>query len=358
MGRGTDERGQFLRLVLISVMIRNLGMTDRVGMQKFGVNESVAGAISYPAGAIWPYRFVTSIWKLLLEEFPNQLTIETNTPVHAISASASSSFPLFPYVVETSRGVIRARHIVHATNAFASQLVPGLRSKITGAVAHMSAQKPGDFFPATTGDRSWSVIYEGGFDYVTQRHSSGGDLMLGGGFTRSRKNGLDHIGYYDDGRPVDALTATHVMGVFPAIFMPNWGSGSEVKKIWTGIIGFTGDLIPLVGRLENKLTGRNLPDRDVRKQGEEDKGKGGNPSAFQRQEPGEWLAAGFSGEGMVWAWLCGTALGIMMAGSQGDDVPQTPGRPGGKLDSWFPWELLVSMERLESSQVSNLANQI
>lgn len=309
--------------------------------------------MSYPAGAIWPYRFVTSIWKRLLDDF-NTLTIETNTPVHAITTSSST--PAFPYLVETSRGVIRARHIVHATNAFAGHLVPGLRSRITGATAHMSAQKPGDSFPPSRGDRSWSIIYEGGFDYVTQRPSPGGDLMLGGGFTRSRKNGADQIGYYDDGAPVDALTATHVMGIFPAIFMPNWGAGAEVRKIWTGIIGFTGDLVPLVGRLNQSVTGRSVP-RGGDTHGE-DAGNARDVSALQKRDPGEWLAAGFSGEGMVWAWLCGTALGIMLAGSEEEDIPQTPGQPGGKLADWFPPELLISKERLESAHVSNLADQM
>lgn len=217
----------------------------------------------------------------------------------------------------------------------------------------MSAQKPGESFPPTQGERSWSIIYEGGFDYVTQRPSLGGDLMLGGGFMRSRKNGTDQIGYYDDGRPLDALTATHVLGVFPAIFTPRWGAGAELRKMWTGIIGFTGDLVPLVGRLEDAVTGRRVP------RGEEGGTKDGEGvAALQARDAGEWLAAGFSGEGMVWAWLCGTALGIMLAGSEEEDIPKTPGQPGGKLAEWFPKEVLVSSERLESAHVSNLADQI
>lgn len=335
--------------------------------ERFGVNESVVGAISQPAGAIWPYRFVTSIWKRLLDDFPDSLTIETNTPVKAIT---TSNRPAFPYAVETSsRGLIHARHVVHATNAHAGHLVPGLRSKITGAKAHMSAQKPGDLFPATAtsagGDRSWGVIYGGAFDYVTQRPSSSdaaaGDLMLGGGFTRSLKQGIDQIGYYDDGEHPDALTTTHIMGVFPAIFRPNWGPGGDVKQLWTGIIGMTGDLVPLVGRLDTSLAGRKMkPSTDQAVSSNKD----GDANTVHQalSAPGEWIAAGFSGEGMVWAWLCGTALGIMIAGGSGreeeEDVPASPGRPGGKLADWFPTELLISKERLKSAHVSNLAEQL
>jgi glycine/D-amino acid oxidase-like deaminating enzyme len=40
---------------------------------------------------------------------------------------------------------------------------------------------------------------------------------------------------------------------------------------------------------------------------------------------GEWIAAGFSGEGMTWAWLCGAAVGIMIAGSEEEELPAEPG---------------------------------
>lgn len=315
--------------------------------QKFGVNDGVMGAISYKAGAIWPYRFVASIWKDLLHDFPKSLTIETNTPVESISVSQNGQ-PGYPYAVQTTRGVIHVRHVVHATNGFASHLVPGLRKKIVGAKAHMSAQKPGDKMPCSNGNRSWGVIYGGNFDYVTQRPSTpgepAGDVMLGGGFMRSLKQGVDQLGLYDDSGRLDPLTVTHIAGIFPAIFHPNWGPGSELKQTWSGILGLTGDLIPLVGRLDKQLTGRDVGNH----------GSGTDGSARGQ----EWVAAGFSGEGMIWAWLCGVALGTMLAGSEEEDVPQSPGRPGGKLKEWFPNEIYVSPERLQSADVSHLADQM
>lgn len=353
------------------------------------MNEGVVGAVSYPAGAIWPYRLVTSIWKRLLDDFPDSLTIETNTPVKSITTSAkgkSSSRPNFPYAIETARGVIHARHVVHATNAWASHLVPGLRSRITGARAHMSAQMPGDAFPSRPkGDRSWSVFYSGGgFDYVTQRpaaspspssshpsHSSGkdkkpasaaGDLMLGGGFMRSPGQGMDQVGIYNDGDQPDALTTTHLFGILPAIFAPNWGRGAELKQLWTGIIGMTGDLVPFVGRLDEKMTGRKVVRR---RRGSRASRSSDSGRVEALRDPGEWIAAGYSGEGMVWAWLSGTALGVMMADTDGerrdneeeDEVEDIPGQPRGLLKDWFPEELGVSRARLRTAHVSNLAEQ-
>ncbi|KAI4713718.1 hypothetical protein J4E89_001165 [Alternaria sp. Ai002NY15] len=313
--------------------------------KKFGVNNSVVGALSYQSGAIWAYRFVASIWNNLVNDFHDTLSIETNTPVESISIPNTAPGD-FPYAVQTTRGTIFARHIVHATNSFASHLVPGLRSKIVGARAHMSAQQPGQTFPYADGMHSWSVVYGEGFDYVTQRppatSGSKGDLMIGGGFVRSLKQGIDQVGRYDDGPSLDPLTAAHITGVFPAVFHPKWGAGAEVKQIWSGIIGLTGDYMPFVGRLDAKLTGRDIKAR-----------KGG---ASDKDSCGEWIAAGFSGEGMVWAWLSGAALGIMIAGSEEEDLPEAPGRPSGKLSEWFPKELLVSKERMRSADVSNLAN--
>lgn len=315
-------------------------------MQEFDVNESIVGALSYQAGAMWAYRFTVSIWNDLLTRFPDELSIETNTAVESITVTGNGP-RRFPYAVETGRGVIHVRHVVHATNAFASQLVPGLRNKIVGARAHMTAQQPAQQFPDCAGSRSWSVVYGTAFDYVTQRPSASdsrpGDLMLGGGFTRSLKQGIDQVGLYDDGAALDGLTMAHLMGIFPSVFAPRWGQGAEIKQAWSGIIGLTGDNLPLVGRLDTIFTGRNVPNKQ-----KADSGMEGS---------GEWIAAGFSGEGMVWAWLTGTALGIMIAGGEDDGLPEVIGRPGGALKQWLPREVLVSSERLRSADISRLANQ-
>ncbi|EKJ68504.1 hypothetical protein FPSE_11512 [Fusarium pseudograminearum CS3096] len=297
--------------------------------KQFGVNELVVGALSYSAGALWPYRLVTGIWNNLLERFPS-LSINTHTPVETVTRPSDGL-----YTVKTSRGTIKARHVVHTTNAHAGQLVPKLRGSLCGAIAHMSAQRPGDSFPSSHGNRSWSPIYSPGFDYVTQQpdkpDGTAGDLMVGGGFFRSRHEGIDQIGLWDDSK-THALPSIHVRGVMPTIFEPQWGDGSKLVKSWTGIIGFTGDLMPFVGRA---------------------------PKSPVKKDSGEWLAAGFCGEGMVWAWLCGTALAVMVLGKEGENLDKGVGRPGGKLEEWFPKELLsVDDARLRRADIANLADAV
>lgn len=154
--------------------------------------------------------FTVSIWRNLLKNFPDALSTQTNTPVRSISVS-ESIHPNFPYAVQTNRGMIHAR-------ASASHLIPCLRNKIVGARAHMSAQRPGQEFPSSGGTRSWSVAHGDTFDYATQRPSSldgrQGDLLIGGGFMRSLKQGLDQVGLYNDGATLDALTTSQPLVFF------------------------------------------------------------------------------------------------------------------------------------------------
>ncbi|KAM4060998.1 putative fad dependent oxidoreductase protein [Hirsutella rhossiliensis] len=308
--------------------------------EKIGVNGQVVGAISYKAGVLWPYRLVTSVWNGLLKQYPN-LAIRTHTPVEAIVVDKSSPHP---YRLHHGSGVVAARHVVHATNGFAAHLVPSLRGRLTGVLGHMTAQRPGVAFPASHGRRSWSVLYPGGFEYAAQRpdgpDGTPGDLLIGGGLFRSKDQGLDQLGVWDDGR-LDALPLMHLRGSMQTVFEPRWGDGGGLVKAWTGIMGFTGDTLPLVGR---------LPEDDAPPAGRARRGE---------SRPGQWIAAGFNGEGMVWAWLCGTAAGVMLVGAQERDLAPGDGRPGGRLAEWFPVaELAVDEARLRRAELRNLLNDV
>lgn len=318
--------------------------------ERFGVNGRVTGAVSYPAGALSPYRLVTALWRKLLDEFPGVLAIETGTTVEEVKINDQSARSSklddagsFPYAVVTSRGQILARHVVHATNAHTSQLVPGLRGKGTPILCHMTAQRAADYFPDKDGSRSWSVIFGQGFDYVTQRPT--GELMIGGGFFQGPKQGMDLMGVSDDTK-IDALTVMHLEGVMSTLFDPGYkveSGGARVIKAWSGAIGVVPDFMPLVGRLDPRITSRKIRQ---------------DSKASGQVQPGEWISAYFCGDGMVWAWLCGVALGIMLTGSEDEDLPAEPGRPAGKLADWFPSELYAGWERLKGMDIVDLADAL
>jgi glycine/D-amino acid oxidase-like deaminating enzyme len=284
-----------------------------------------------------------------LDEFPKSLTIETGTPVSDVALTGD---PEYQYKITTDRGAVRARHVVHATNAFANQFVPALKGKMTSVLCHMTSQRPGRNFPDLDGRRSWSIFYgDPGFDYITQRPTRDGiqgDVLLGGGAMRSRDQGMDMFGVYDDSR-VDPLTASHLFGSMPTIFEPHWGHPAESdttpSTVWSGVIAVPSDLRPLVGRLDPTLTGR-IPRHQVVKKDH------GQP------EPGEWISAGYFGDGMVWAWLSGTALGLMISGSELDDLPAEPGRPSGQLYDWFPKDLLPTIQRVRKMDLTDLMDDL
>ncbi|EAU36666.1 predicted protein [Aspergillus terreus NIH2624] len=297
------------------------------------------GIITYKAGALWPYRLVTALFASLLSTYSSTFSIETNTPATDIHVNPDN--PNRPFNVHTPRGEINATHVIHATDAFAANLLPGLTGKIFPMRGHMTAQEPGPLFPQLGGARSWSFIHRRGFDYITQRPGTDGELMAGGGVVQSPEHGLDEFGVWRDDRSSYAIRA-YLDGLLPTIFgAHNWGAdrGARVKMAWTGCIGFTPDLLPFVGVLDPRITQREIPKTS---------------SSEGARPPAEWIAAGFH-DGMVFAWLSGVAVGLMVVGEEDEVVEPAPGIPGGRIAEWLPEELVCSKQRVDGLHASNLA---
>lgn len=286
------------------------------------------GAITYPAGALWPYRLIGGIFQKLINAHPGDFFLDTDTSVTEIVPPMGENSL---YSVATTRGNISARHVVHATNAHAAHLVPGLKGRIVSVRGHMSAQTPGASLPDFS-NRSWSFIYTNGFDYLTQLpreplaavgNSRGGEIMLGGGVAQAVGKGVEDIGVATDGLPFNFHTKVHLAGVLRAVFAEeHWGSedGKAIKSMWTGNLGFTNDNLPFVGKLP-----RNLTERDV-----------------SNADGAEWIAAGYNGEGMIHAWRSGIAVAQMIL------EEMVPGKKFG-WEQWLPEQLLITEERVITS---------
>ena len=123
----------------------------------------------------------------------------------------------------TAAGTITATHIVHATNAYVSNLLPAFRGKIFPVRATMTAQRPGKKFPQIGGSRSWTFFYKDGFDYLTQLPGSEGELMLGGAISIGNVIGvLGELGTTND-TGFDPRLAVHLSGALPVLFGDaNW----------------------------------------------------------------------------------------------------------------------------------------
>ncbi|KAK4500112.1 hypothetical protein PRZ48_008298 [Zasmidium cellare] len=252
-------------------------------VEKYGVLEAVGGMVS-SAGAAWPYRLITSIFGNLLDRFPGRFSIESNTPVESISYNAETA----TYTAQTSRGKIQAQHVVHATNGHAGHLLPGIRGALFPVRGQMTAQSPSKAFGVKGGSQSWAVHYGKGFDYITQS-AQGGEIFIGGALTNS--DPFSEIGNpRDDSNCVRSIA--HLGGIMDATF--GRPVREEIKAAWTGVMGFTVDGLPLVGRLPNTATLR----------------EGNN----------EFVAAGYNGYGMPNAFLCGKHIADLLLGQESSQV--------------------------------------
>ncbi|THH04443.1 hypothetical protein EW145_g5519 [Phellinidium pouzarii] len=331
-------------------------------IERFHLSSNVSGVVYNTAGAIHPYRFVTSILARLLKEHPSRFSLATNTPCTAILSPTSSLIPL--YTVVTPRGTVLTPHVVHATNAWCSHLLPQMRTKIFCVRGNMTAQRPGTSLSPSSidGGRSW-VFYDKhiGYDYLTQLPGSEHELMFGGGFVQADEDGLSELGTSDDSQ-INPGIAAHLAGVLPLLFGGNnWGSESlpharkdseeekdkrwmqgRVKAMWSGIIGISADRIPWVGRLPLKLTGRAIHTSPVENQSASEKQAGTSNLA----PPGEWIASGYSGEGMAHAFLSGRALAFQILNRAHD------------VQAWFPECLGVTEKRWEKANAEDIVEGI
>lgn len=259
--------------------------------QKYKFNES-AGACEQPAGAVWPYRIITGLFAKLLKENSSRFSIDTNTPVTSVTYDTEKSS--HRHKLQTPRGVVYADQVVYCTNAYTSHLLPQLRGKVFPFRGTMSTQSIAPNLPNHGARHSWSIYHEPKFDpatgtftfglyYMTQNAKTG-DFFFGG-----EKQRLEEILISDD-TVVPTLPSQNLTSLMASTFKSATGEPlkSNPRRIWSGIMGFTPDGMPMVGRLGQRLTGR----------------------------PGdkEWAAVGFNGYGMDKCWLVGELLGAMIAG--------------------------------------------
>ena len=297
--------------------------------------------------------------------------VATHTPCESIQApSAAQPY----YTLITPTGQITSSHVVHATNAWISHLLPPLREKIIPLRGTMSAQRPGKSIGPYTldGHRSYVFNSSGGYDYLTQLPTGEHELMYGGGVAQNIGSGImDDFACADDSK-FSLLTAAHVTGNLPLMFgLENWGPESEpllvpddskdqendvkwaegrTKAFWSGILAVSADSTPWVGRLPVRLSGRPEPPRTIK------------PNASSRSSlnydcektageahtahSGEWIAAGYSGEGMPQAWLSAKALAYMVLDRESE------------IQSWFPENFRVTEERWKKADVVNMVMKL
>ncbi|KAG5640628.1 hypothetical protein DXG03_007889 [Asterophora parasitica] len=209
-----------------------------------------------------------------------------------------------------------------------------------------------------------------------------GEFMLGGGFEGPAL--LREFGNADD-TTYDEETGRYLGAALMGYFDTGRGAKEDVggakgekrdkatvKATWGGILGISVDGKPWVGRVPSSVSGRPAP-AAVSAEGAEMKRARGLAA------PGEWMAAGYTGEGMVHAWMSGRALAYMVLGLDGETAGGVPGEKAGEwktekenaskekeaennppevgsvdVASWLPSVYRISEERWRSAEIEDL----
>lgn len=272
--------------------------TDRNHLQKeFKLSDRAVGAFGVPACSIWPYKLVTGLIAPLIKS--GKLNVQTNTVVKSIKDSPTAESA----IVYTTRGDIKARHVVHATNAWMGHLVPELRpfaSPVRGNVVHYAPNEQQEHTKAA--DKSpfgyepnysyWLRYTTHDYDYLIQR--SAGDVLVGRANTARRATGDDTV--------TDMSPMSHLRGMAKQV-AASASSNSNITHAWSGILGFSQDKSPFVGRLP-------FPGRSH-----------------------QWVCGVYHGIGMTKAFRTAEMMALMILG---EDVPEE-----------YPRSMLVTPERVQ-----------
>lgn len=311
-------------------------------LEDLRVGAAEGAVVQANAASLWPYKLVAFVLERLLAA--GSFNLQTKTPVTGLKrvdlpAGQSSSHPdadkaaFGGWTAHTSRGDISARHVLLATNAYTSHLLPQLADIIVPVKGQVSSLKPPlppqpAKGPLDIGHTFYFVsdLADRRDDYLVQRPPPGVELVYGGGRIHAEGHGL---GVWDDStidEPV-ARYLKHELGGLMDLSIHEQGKaqgehGVSLQKQdveptfeWSGIMGFSRDGWPWVGPVPETAGGGD----------------------------GLWLCGGYSGGGMPNAALCAKAVVDMMVNDHGE------GREGASQVD-LPPEYLLTEDRLEKAR--------
>ncbi|KAL5337060.1 FAD dependent oxidoreductase-domain-containing protein [Aspergillus crustosus] len=219
---------------------------------------------SFTAAGFWPYKFILSLTKSILETGLARLF--THTPVTSVTRQPSGDL-----LITTSRGTTMARKVVYANNAYISGLLPQYSQAIVpckGLCTHISVPE----------DETLS--------YLVPRPDGG--IVVGGANSMYRPYLEQWYNNIDDSTLIEHVK-DYYEGYMQRCFHGWEKSGARVDSVWTGVMGYSWDSHPHVGAVSG--------------------------------EDGQFVLAGFNGHGMPVAFL--SALGVARMVVEGIDFKDT-----------------------------------
>lgn len=257
-------------------------VTDKTELARLRIPNAVGAIVQTHAAKLWPYKLVSWILESLIKKEKCGLNLQTGTPVLFLSPPSSTERS---WTVKTCRGTVLATHVLLATNAYTSHLLPQLSGIIVPVRGQMSTLVPPPAFLTEPLQHTYSFLgaQDAGRDqddYFAQRpistdvndEDARGQLIIGGGRQLARHQGVG----VDNDDVLDKQVAKYLRMELNEFMDIKGGSldyppgepGAELHAVsgWTGIMGHSRDGSPWVGA---------VPD-----------------------SPGLWISAGFTGHGM------------------------------------------------------------
>ena len=286
---------------------------DTEVLRKMDLKGDVLGAMISPWGSaatLCPYKLICGLWEEL--ERNGEVNLQMQTPVLAVkTVLAEDRLGQHGVMVETSRGQIKAQHVVVATNGYVSQLLEQFTGLVVPTQGQMAALRP----PVGNEKSGRLLKHDYGLhglkgqtglveDYLVQRPwtTSSGSLMHGGARQWVKGGGE---GVSDDSYNVDE--AVEWLRDLPQrIDVGTTDEQLELDGAWTGIMGYSHDHCPWVGAVPGM--------------------------------EGVWVSAGYTGHGMPNAGQCGRHIARLVAaaldGEDWRDVQKEDIATGGMLEEF------------------------
>ncbi|KAK6501917.1 hypothetical protein TWF481_009736 [Arthrobotrys musiformis] len=230
-------------------------VTDKPTLASLRIPSAVGAITIKDAAKLWPYKLVAHILKDLIKS--QYLNLQTSTPVLAIS-TLNDGAPIPLHRVHTPRGALTTPIVIHATNAFASHLVPAMRDAIYPVRAQMSALTPPKSLITTPLTHTYGLVdgERSKAEYLVQEDvradGTGGAFLLGGGRKYAKNQG---VGVTDDNH-VDTDVGDYLRSSVGKYFDAECGYPAadkdkmcDAQYMWSGIMGFSADERPWVGKV-------------------------------------------------------------------------------------------------------------
>ncbi|KAL4805161.1 FAD dependent oxidoreductase [Aspergillus unguis] len=236
--------------------------------------KGAKGCFSYKAGRLWPYKLIVGLLKKCIAKGAN---LQTHTPVSSVSEAPNADGL---WEVHTERGTIQTKQVVFASNAYTSAIAPQYKDRIVpvrGICSRVVVPNPPHPLSPSL-DSSYTVrIKEGIYEYLVPRPD--GSIIIGGARSAYVQDLQTWYNNTDDSRLIEPAR-NHFEGYMQKYFT-GWGdTGAFMDRIWTGIMGYTTDSLPHVGKVPNK--------------------------------PGQFVVAGFNGHGMPQIFLSAKGVAEMI----------------------------------------------